>query len=153
MIYSNPIVLTVLTSVLPIAERGAVSLGIGLGLSPLATYCLVLVGTMLPVLPVLFFLRYASKWAMEHVPIIRRILEWVFARTRTKYGHRFDKIGFWALVALVAIPLPVTGVWTASAVAYLIEMPIKKAFFAILIGAAIATFLLLAGTLGFIKLL
>ncbi len=153
MIYSQPIIVTLVTSALPIIERGAVPLGLGLGLSPFATYVVVVLGNMLPVLPLLFFLRYISQWAIEHIPLAQRALTWVFDHVRSKEGKKMEAFGFGALVLLVAIPSPVTGIWTASVVAYLIKMPIKKAFFAILLGVLIATALLLAGTLGIIKLL
>ena len=45
-----------------------------------------------------------------------------------------QKYAFWGLFILVAIPLPGTGAWTGALVAAMLEMPLKKAFPAILLG-------------------
>jgi uncharacterized membrane protein len=44
------------------------------------------------------------------------------------------KYAFWGLVLFVAIPLPGTGAWTGALVAAMLDMPLKKAFPAIIIG-------------------
>lgn len=46
---------------------------------------------------------------------------------------------FLGLLLFVGIPLPGTGAWTGSLVASLLEMDIKKASIAILIGIFLAT--------------
>ncbi len=149
----DPEILTLLTAAAPISElRGAIPLGMSLGLTPAAVYFWAVLGNMLPILPLLLFLKYGSRWAMAHLPIIKRILNWVFARTRAKHGQKFEQIGFWALLVFVAIPLPLTGGWTGVVIAYLIDMPIKKAFFAILGGVLLAGLAVLALTFGLIKL-
>ena len=45
-----------------------------------------------------------------------------------------QKYAFWGLFILVAIPLPGTGAWTGALVAAMLEMPLKKAFPAIMLG-------------------
>ena len=53
-----------------------------------------------------------------------------------------DKIGkyeFWGLVLFVGIPLPGTGAWTGSLIASLLNIPVKKALPAILLGILMAT--------------
>ncbi|MCF7887339.1 MAG: small multi-drug export protein, partial [Candidatus Omnitrophica bacterium] len=62
---------------------------------------------------------------------------WWFRRVE-KRSDVVKKWGFWGLVLLVAIPLPVTGAWTGTVAANLFELKIKKSFFAILIGVLIA---------------
>jgi uncharacterized membrane protein len=138
----------------PISElRGAIPLAVGFGFSAPAAYVLAVIGNMAPIVPLLFFLRYAAQWVMDHSPRVRRLLEWVFHRTRTKHGHKFENFGFVALALFVAIPLPLTGAWTGAVIAYLIDMPIKKAFFAILTGVVIAGALVLGATLGLIHII
>jgi uncharacterized membrane protein len=152
MIYSA--LLVIFSAAAPISElRGAIPLGIGLGLAPELVYVLAVIGNLLPIVPLLLFLKYGSRWAIEHSPQIRKILEWVFRRTRTKHGHKFENFGFVALALFVAIPLPLTGAWTGAVIAYLIDMPIKKAFFAILTGVVIAGALVLGATMGIVKLI
>ena len=45
-----------------------------------------------------------------------------------------EKYAFWGLAILVAIPLPGTGAWTGALVAAMMEMRLKRAFPAIVIG-------------------
>ncbi len=150
MIYSQAVVLTLLTSVVPIAERGAIPLGITLGLSPLLSYVLVTVGNAIVIATLLLFLKHFSVWLMQHSAYAKKFLEKVFHHTRAHQGKKFEHFGFWTLVIFVAIPSPINGVWTATVLGYLIGMPIQKAFFAILTGGAIANALVLGGTLGVI---
>ena len=49
-----------------------------------------------------------------------------------------EKYAFWGLAILVAIPLPGTGAWTGALVAAMMEMRLKRAFPAIVIGVVIA---------------
>jgi len=49
-----------------------------------------------------------------------------------------DKYGSLGLIPFVAIPLPVTGAWTASAVAFVFGIRCRYAFVSILAGVLIA---------------
>jgi len=65
----------------------------------------------------------------------------------------FKKYGIWGLVLVVAIPLPGTGVWSGSLAAALLNMRLKWAFPAILVGNVVAAGLILALSNGVIKVL
>ncbi|MCC8152693.1 MAG: small multi-drug export protein, partial [Lachnospiraceae bacterium] len=54
-------------------------------------------------------------------------------RAMKKRGQ-VEKYEFWGLVLFVGIPLPVTGAWTGSLVAALLNMDVKKAIVAELLG-------------------
>ena len=53
-------------------------------------------------------------------------------------SDRIRKAEFWGLVAFVGIPLPGTGGWTGALIAALLNVDLKKASAAILLGIAIA---------------
>ena len=53
-----------------------------------------------------------------------------------------------ALVVLVAIPLPLTGAWTASLAAYIFGIPYKKAIPLIFLGLVIAGVIVTLVTVG-----
>jgi uncharacterized membrane protein len=147
------IITTILIAMAPISElRGAIPFGVASGISPGLVYLWSVIGNFIPVLPLLFFLKYGSEFAMRKIPTIAKILNWVFARTRRKHGEKFETFGFWALLIFVAVPLPLTGAWTGAVIAYLVGMPFKKAVFAILEGIVISGAIVLALTLGIIKL-
>lgn len=149
---SSAVLTTFLAAMAPVSElRGAIPLGVSLGLSPVVATALAVVGNALPVFPLLFFLTYGSAFAMKKSPLIAKVLTWVFERTRKKHGDRFERFGVLALLLFVAVPLPLTGAWTGAVIAYLVGMPPSKAGFAILGGIAIAGMLVLGLTVGFIQ--
>lgn len=149
----SAIVTTMLVAMAPISElRGAIPLGLSLGLPSQVAYGAAFLGNALPVLPLLWFLKHGSAYAMQRSDRFARMMQWVFDRTRRKHGNRFEDFGFWALLIFVAIPFPLTGAWTGAVIAYLVGMPPKKAGFAILSGIAIAGLLVLGLTLGIIQI-
>lgn len=61
----------------------------------------------------------------------------------TKNKARIQKFGFWGVILVVAIPLPGTGVWSGSLAAALLDLRLKRALPAILIGNVIAGVIIL----------
>jgi uncharacterized membrane protein len=145
--------ITLLVGASPIAEvRGALPLAIGVfHFSALKAYSLATLGNIIPVLPVLIFLRYGSQWLMRVFPLVRRFLTWLFERTRRLHGAKFENVGVFALFVFVAIPLPLTGIWTGCIAAFLFGLPFWKSAFAISLGAATAGLVVLALTLGVVS--
>lgn len=144
-----------LTSMVPVVElRGAIPLGLELGLPVLETYLLALAGTVAPVIPILLVLR-AVQPCLLRVPLLGGILSWAMRRTE---GRRdlVEKYGAIALVLFVAVPLPTTGAWTASLAAFMFQVRYRSAIPAIVLGSAIAGLAVLAiygalsGLLGFL---
>ncbi|MGE5584351.1 MAG: COG2426 family protein [Bacillota bacterium] len=129
--------LVFLTAMVPVVElRGAIPLGISLGMRPVEACTVAVLGNMVPVVPVMLFLRYAAGW-LRRFPSVRKVSDWFFARTaaRSRLVQRYGPIG---LVVFVAVPLPSTGAWTAAVAAFLFGIDIRKAFAAIALGTAIA---------------
>ena len=67
-----------------------------------------------------------------------RLLLWRSGQLRTRNMQRYHRYGALALVALVAVPLPLTGVWSGCLAAWALEIPFSKALPPIALGAAIA---------------
>jgi uncharacterized membrane protein len=65
-----------------------------------------------------------------------------------KVKIKMNKWGYLALMLFVAIPLPGSGVWTGTLVAWIIGLNRLKSFFAISAGAIIAGLLVLLLSLG-----
>jgi uncharacterized membrane protein len=99
-------------------------------------YVLSVIGNMIPVVPLLLFLEPVSNW-LRRYRVFDRFFDWLFARTR-RYDHRMEKYGTLGLIPFVAIPLPVTGAWTACAAAFVFGIHFRYAFPAILAGVMIA---------------
>ena len=101
-------------------------------------FVIAVLGNLLPVIFLLLFLEKTSNYLSKKSKFFRHFFQWLFERTHKKYISKFEKYDFIALMALVAIPLPFTGAWTASLVAFLFGIPFKRAFPAICFGVIIA---------------
>jgi len=123
---------------MPILElRGGIPVAMGLFHFPwYYAFLLSVIGNLLPVPFILFFLDYVIR-LLNKVRFFDRILNWLFERTRRrgKIIQRYERIG---LVLFVAIPLPVTGAWTGALAAVLFGLRFRHAFLSILIGVLIA---------------
>ena len=139
-------------SVLPVSElRGAIPVAVAFGLPPAFTYCLT-VGANLLVLPIVLTLLRGLLPCFEHISWIRRLWSG-WARRIERHRARVSRCGPWALFLLVAIPLPGTGVWTASAAAFLFGIPLRKALIPTIAGLLVAGAVMLAASLGAFELL
>lgn len=139
---------------LPISElRGAIPIAIvSYNMEPIVAYALAVLGNLIPVVLILALLDTAVK-LFSRIEFFRSIIEWVFSFTRRRHNSIIARWGkAVALVIIVAIPLPMTGAWTGSLVAYLFGIPNRLAFPMIAIGVLIAGILVTLGTLGFIEI-
>jgi len=131
-------------STLPIFElRGGIPFGINVLHMPYyKVYPVAVLGNILPIIPIIFILHYIRK-----IGIVKRFLK----RTELK-GNIVKKYGLLGLMLFVAIPLPITGAWTGSALAFIFSIPWYSALIAItggvLIAGVIVTILSLMGITG-----
>lgn len=148
-IMTREIAWVLLVTVLPITElRGGIPLGISYyGLDPVFVFLLAVVVNALMFFPIFFGLRLFYRKILRRVPLFDRYLD----RLRRRGKPKVDKYGFWGLLFFVGIPLPITGVYTATALAWLLEMDWRKAFPPIGIGVVIAGTIVLLGTLGIVE--
>jgi len=132
--------LTILVAASPFLElRGAIPLAIGLfHFSVGKAFFLSYLGNIIPVIPLLWFWERISLFLMKKYVFWRRLLSWIFERTRKKTEKKFEKYAAGALVLLVAIPLPLTGAWTGSIAAFLFHLNWKQSFILISLGVLIA---------------
>ncbi len=122
----------------PISEaRGAIPLAIlEFGWSWQLAFIVSFAGNLLPV-PFLLLLLGPISRVLSRVRILDRILNWIFDTSRRR-GGLVERYGALGLVFFVAIPLPITGAWTGSIVAFLLDLSFWRAFLAIAIGVFIA---------------
>lgn len=131
-----------LTAALPIIElRGAIPVGISLGLSPIHATLISLVGSMIPVPFILFSIRPIFNY-LKTTKIFKKLVHKLTDRSMNGSG-KIQKYGAWGLLIFVAIPLPGTGVWSGSLAAALLDMRFKWAFPAILVGNIIAAVIIM----------
>ena len=99
-------------------------------------FLIAVIGNILPIPFILLFIEAITR-ILSKVAIFKRILIWLFERTRRrgKIIERYKRIG---LVLFVAIPLPITGAWTGSLAAVIFGIKFKHAFISIFLGILIA---------------
>lgn len=128
-----------LCAMLPIIElRGAIPLGAALSLPWWQSYMFAVLGNMIPVPFILLFIKKIIAWmTASRVKFFNKIGTWL-TRKAEKNRERVEKYSFWGVCIFVAIPLPVTGAWTGSLVAAIIDMKFFKAFLSCLLGVMLA---------------
>ncbi len=145
------------TSLTPIGElRASIPLGLGaLKLDIFSTLLISIIGNFIPAVIIIYGLESISKFLMRKFKLMNRFFNWLFERTRRKYGKKFEKYSSFALTLFVGIPLPITGAWTGSLIAFVFGIPQKKAlldvFLGILMAAAIVT--IVFKTIGYVKII
>ncbi len=135
-----PELATMIIAMVPIAEL-RVSIPVALGIYKLSIFSAIfwsVVGDMIPMAFILFFIRPVSDWLMKRFKFWNRFFNWLFERTRKKFGKKHTRFGQVALVLFVGIPLPITGCWTGALAAFLFDIPVQRAFFLITIGIVMA---------------
>lgn len=140
--------LIALTAALPIAElRGSIPLGLYLKEPLWKVFLLSMVGNLIPIPPLYFFLGPVSN-RLRKLAVFDRYFTWLFNRAKRKSDiiQRYEALG---LMIFVAIPLPMTGAWTGCIIASLLKMPFRYAFPAVALGVLgagiIVTLLCLGG--------
>lgn len=135
------------TAAAPISElRGAIPLGIVTHeISWPIVFVVAIAGNLLPVPFLLLFLDPLTR-LLSKVKLLEKIINWFFERTRKrgKIVQRYETIG---LTLFVAVPLPITGAWTGSILAFLLGMGFWRAFISIALGVLIAGAIVTALTL------
>ena len=129
-------------SMVPVIElRGSIPLGISLGLNPIHSAIISVIGGFLTSFFLLRLLSPLMKY-FENTRLFNSTIGWVKRRSMRKAGtiKKYSLIG---LFFFVAIPLPTTGVWTASVIATILKLDSRKAFISMSLGIVVAASIVL----------
>ena len=136
--YYGKIIMTFIISMVPVVElRGAIPIATSRGLQPSVAIITAIVGNLLPIPFIILFIKRIFAWMRRVNPKLNGVVDRM-ERKADKNKEKVLKYAFWGLVLFVAIPLPGTGAWTGALVAAMLDMPLKKAFPAIVTGVVIA---------------
>lgn len=143
-------ILVFIISLMPILElRGGLIAAALLDLNPVTSYIISIIGNVLPVPFILWFINAILKW-MRGSKHFKGIANWLDEKVQ-KHKNKIEKYGFWGLVLFVGIPLPGTGAWTGCLIAAVLEMDRKKAFLAALLGILMASVIMMLVSFGLLK--
>jgi uncharacterized membrane protein len=132
-------------SLVPWVElRGSIPLGIARGYPPLWTFLLCTLTNLLVIVPGWLVLDLFYERFLSRIAWIRRQVERVRAKG-TPYVERYELVG---LALFVAVPLPGTGAYAGTLLAWLLGLPRAKAWAAIAAGVVVAGAIVTAASTG-----
>lgn len=142
------ILMTFLMAMVPVIElRGAIPYGVLQGLSIGEALVVSIAGNLAPIPVLIVFTRRVFEWLKGKSTHLNRLVLKLEAKAESK-KETVEKWEFLGLVILVAIPLPGTGAWTGALVAAMMDMRLKRAFPAVVIGVIIAGIIVSVVTFG-----
>ena len=128
-------------SMVPLIElRGAVPVGIKMGLPVVPLYIVAIISNMIPVPIIYFFARKVLEWGKDK-PVIGKFFTFCLEKGKKGGDKLQEKAGrglFLALLLFVGIPLPGTGAWTGTLAASILDMGFKKSVIAVMLGVILA---------------
>lgn len=140
--------ITFLIGMVPVIElRGAIPVGVGMGLSYFESFICSFLGNILPVYFIVKYIRplfdFFGKWKPFKI-----IIDWATNKATKKIeeSERLQNYTALGLFLFVAIPIPGTGAWVGSLVANFLNLPPKKAIPPIVAGVLTAGIIVLAIT-------
>lgn len=147
------IIKVALLSILPISElRGGIPLGMALGMNPILVYIVAVFFNFLAIPIVFFFMDNLHSYFIKN-KYYKILFTKYIERNRKKLENVIGtKSEFWALVLIVSIPLPMTGAYTGSILAWFFGLKRRKVYLAILFGILIAGIIVTLASFGVIAL-
>lgn len=129
--------IVMIVGALPVSElRGAIPLGLSLGMPLAKVFWLAILGNCIIVAPALFLFEPVTK-ALRRFKPLSRFFDWLSRRTM-KNSEAVQKYEALGLIIFVAIPLPMTGAWSGVIAASLFKIRFRYAFIAIITGVICA---------------
>jgi uncharacterized membrane protein len=122
--------IVMIIAALPITElRGAIPLGLYLGMPAMKVFLFSIIGNMIPVAPILFLFKPISQ-QMRKFKFLAGFFDWLIKRSE-KNSQAIQKYEALGLLIFVAIPLPMTGAWSGAIAAAVLTMRFRYAFWGI----------------------
>ena len=106
------------------------------------------VGSVVPAVLLPIILEPLEKPCREHIPYCDRMFTWVIGHVEKRYTEKYQVLGALGLVLFIAIPLPMTGVWTGALAAWVFRIKKRVAIPAIVLGTGLSTVVVTLTTLG-----
>lgn len=133
----SPSVSVFLMSMMPIVElRGAIPLGVTLGMTPMRAAIIAVIGNSL-IVPILLVIVTPLFNRFKKLKAFRGFFTRYEERAAKKIGH-YREYRLIGLFLLVAIPLPMTGAYTGCVAAVITKISFKRAAPAIIAGVMTA---------------
>ncbi len=141
-----PEVASAILAALPVTElRAALPIALFVfKLPPLTAYFSTVLGNLIPLLGLYVCLPSFLHWSLQNAPTIKLRFDQWFVSLEKKYGQAYSKWGAFFLFLFVAVPLPGTGVWTATVLAIFFQIKRELAIPCIIAGVLVAGLIVFA---------
>ena len=131
-------VFTTLVSMIPIIElRGGIPFGVALGLPYHLAFPAAVLGNIIPAPFIIVYIRRVFAWMRRYLPRLNSMVDKLERKAHLK-GQKVSRYQYVGLWLFVAIPLPGTGAWTGSLAAAFLNMRLRKALPAVILGVLTA---------------
>lgn len=140
---NNLLTVALITLIPWIEVRGSIPVGIGLGLDPWLVFLTAAIFNILIFFPIFFGLKFIYKF-LKRWGFFERIV----TKVRKKGEPYIKRYGVIGLAIFIGIPLPGTGVYAGTLLAWLLDVEWKKAFIAAAIGVIIAVSIIFVASMG-----
>ena len=142
--------LVFIISIMPISElRGGLLAASILGLKPIPSYIISILGNLIPIPLVLLFFRGILDF-LEKRNLFNGFSTYLHKKVE-KNKQSIEKYGYFGLTLFVGIPLPGTGAFTGCLIASVLDMDKKKSFLAIVLGVLMASIIMMVISFGLLK--
>lgn len=139
--YVSKEVVIFIISMMPILELRGGLLAASLLSVPITTAIpICVIGNILPIPFILIFIKRIFAFCKK-IPVVDKLIYRLEDRALKK-SDSVKKGEFIGLMLFVGIPLPMTGAWTGSLIAALLDIDFKKAVVAELLGIVMATIIM-----------
>lgn len=140
--------ITFVLGMCPIIEiRGAIPVGVGMGLTYFEAFLIGLIGN---IIPIYFIVKYIGPIFefLRKFKIFNKIINWASNKATKKIeeSKRLQNFTALGLYLFVAIPIPGTGAWVGSLIANFLHVPFKKAVIPLVLGVITAGMIVLFAT-------
>ncbi|MGO0881183.1 COG2426 family protein [Clostridioides difficile] len=120
-------------SMVPVTElRGAIPIGIAMGLNPIWVYVFSVIGSTLVSIPLILTFRHILQF-LRGEKLFKGLADTIDKKINSRM-KKLKSVSIIGIILFVGIPLPTTGTWTASAIASILKMRIKDAFIGVFLG-------------------
>jgi len=151
-------IIAILLSMAPVIElRGGMPIAIHYALthniSILLTFFLIVLANIVVIFIIFFFLDFLHEKFLKF-RAYKRFSDFYLSKVRRKADNVEKKMGNWGFFALaifVGIPLPGTGAWTGTIIAWLLGLERKRSILSIALGVLIAGILVFLATIGILE--
>ncbi|MDP2631905.1 MAG: small multi-drug export protein [Candidatus Uhrbacteria bacterium] len=131
---------TILLAATPVGElRLAIPVAVYIWtINPLNAFGLAIIGNFLPFFPLYYGLNSLRRVTAKYLPSLTRLIDSSIDRAEGRVKEKYARYGALALFLFTALPLPFTGLWTATLAAVALKVPVRYALIGELLGIIVA---------------